>query len=324
MKIIVADKFPEKGLNALKTLGAEVTYEPEAKETALVEKIKGVRPDILIVRSSKVTKEMIEPGSLQVIIRAGAGYNTIDVDTASKFGVYVTNCPGKNSVAVSELAFGLLLSMDRRIPDCVAELRQGKWNKKEYSKAKGIKGQVLGLVGVGNIGINMVIRAKAFGMSVVACDPVLTPQRAQELGIELKANPEEVAASCTVMSVHVALTPETKGFINNKIFDKLPKGAYFINTSRAEVVDHKALEKAIKEKGVRAGLDVFEAEPASATGTLESEIVNLPGVYGTPHIGASTDQAQDEISDETVRIVSVFKNTGKVENCVNLDKISKK
>ena len=322
MKLLIADKFPESGQAELKHAGFEIVYDPELKDDALTSAIESTAADILVVRGTKVTGEMLEAGRLSLVVRAGAGYNTIDVKTASSRGIYVTNCPGKNSIAVAELAFGLMLSLDRRIPDNVRDLRQGRWNKKEYSKARGVFGRTLGLVGLGRIGQEMIPRAKAFGMPVVAWSRSLTPERAERLGIEMKQSPLEVASASDVVSVHVALNNDTRNLIDEKFFGAMRPGSHFINTSRAEVVDQAALVQAIKERGLRAGLDVFAGEPTSGVGVVEDDIFKLDGVIGTHHIGASTDQAQQAIAEETVRIIREYKEAGRAPNVVNLAKKS--
>jgi D-3-phosphoglycerate dehydrogenase / 2-oxoglutarate reductase len=318
MKVLVADKFEESGINGLKKIGCEVIYDADLKEEALSRAIRESRADVLIVRSTRVTESMFAAGSLRLVVRAGAGYNTIDIKAASARGVFVSNCPGKNSVAVAELAFGLILALDRRIPDNVAELRAGKWNKKEYSQAPGLYGRTLGLIGLGRIGREMVERAKAFGMNVTGWSRGLTPESAAALGIAYRPTILEAARDCDIMSLHLALAPETRGIIGTEVFEAMRPGAYLINTSRAEIVDHSALAQAIKARGIRAGLDVFAGEPATATGDFSESIVQLPNVYGTHHIGASTDQAQEAIAAETVRIVRTFKESGKVPNVVNI------
>jgi D-3-phosphoglycerate dehydrogenase len=317
MKVVVVDKFSESALAQMREKGFEVVYHADLKDAALAEEVKKTEARALVVRSTKVTEAILDGSKLELVIRAGSGYDTIDVAAATQRGISVSNCPGKNSTAVAELAFGLLLALDRRLPDNVAELRQKKWNKKEYSQACGLYGRTLGLVGVGRIGKLMIARAQAFGMRVVGWSRSLTPQKAHELGIEWRNSPEEVARSSDAVSVHVALKPETKGLCGEKFFAALRPGAYFINTSRGEVVDEAALKKAIREKGIRAGLDVFAKEPASATGVFEDDIVGLPGVYGTHHIGASTEQAQDAIVEETIRILQEFRDNGVVPNLVN-------
>ncbi len=324
MKVLVADKFERSGLDGLRALGCEVIYDPDAKDAALVEAVRASGAAVLVVRSTQVQAPVLDAGGLALIVRAGAGVNTIDVAGASARGIYVSNCPGKNAVAVAELALGLMLALDRRIPDNVAELRAGAWNKKEYSKAKGLHGRTLGLLGFGNIGQETAIRARAFGMPVVAWSRRFASdadERARvgaALGITAVASPEEVVKAADVLSIHLALAKDTRGFVNAALLAHLKPGAFVVNTARAEVIDQAALAAAVRDKGVRAGLDVFAAEPATATGAFGDDIVQLPGVYGTHHIGASTDQAQEAIAAETVRIVRTYKETGRVPNVVNL------
>ena len=318
MKVLIADKFEQSGRDGLKANGCDIAFLPDVKEDSLVEAIRREQPEVLIVRSTRVTEPMLDAGPIKLIVRAGAGYNTIDVAAASKRGIYVSNCPGQNSVAVAELAFGLILALDRRIADNVSQLREGRWNKGEFSKAKGIYGRTLGLIGLGKIGQQMVPRAKAFGMRVLAWSRSLTAESAATLGVERRDTPEAAAADSDVVSVHLALVPETRQRISTAFFDAMKTGTFFINTSRAEVVDQAALLTAIQTKSIRAGLDVFMDEPTGATGEFRSEIAAAPGVYGTHHIGASTDQAQEAIAAETVRIVRVFMETGNVPNVVNI------
>lgn len=318
MKVLVADKFEKSGLDGLAAAGCEVLSEPDLKDDALTERIRSSGAEVLVVRSTKVTRPMLEAGRLSLVIRAGAGYNTIDVEAASERGIYVSNCPGKNSIAVAELAFGLILALDRRIPDNAADLKQGVWNKKEYSKAAGLFGRTLGLIGMGGIGKEMVPRARAFGMPVVAWSRSLTADTARALGVERREDLLAVAREADIVSVHLALKPETRGLIGSEFLSAMRPGAFLVNTSRAEIVDQPALENAIREKNLRAGLDVFAGEPAGATGPVEDTIFRLPGVVGTHHIGASTDQAQEAIAAETVRIVRVYKESGRAPNVVNL------
>lgn len=338
MKVLVADKFEKSGIEGLKAAGCEVVYEPDLKDATLVEAIGRTGADVLVVRSTQVTEPMLDAGHLSLIVRAGAGYNTIDVKAASKRGIYVSNCPGKNSVAVAELAFGLILALDRRIPDNVADLRAGKWNKKEYSKARGIHGKTLGLLGFGNIGQEMAKRAQAFGLHLVIWSeigvatgrdglpvdmPILVRFRPSsgsliEPIIQVAQTPAEVAEKCDILSVHLAANAKTKGVVNADVLGRLKPGSYFINTARSEVVDYKALEQVVKEKNIRVAMDVYPGEPASATADFDFPMAKLPGVYGTHHIGASTDQAQEAIAAETVRIVQTYKEKGIVPNVVNL------
>src|SRR5262245_2856826 len=318
MRVLIADKFEESGRIGLRSIGCEIFFKPDLKDEALVEVIAKEKPDVLIVRGTKVTEPMLAAGPLKLVVRAGAGYNTIDVAAASRRGIYVANCPGKNSIAVAELAFALILALDRRIADNVVTLRRGEWNKKEFSKARGLYGRTLGLIGVGKIGQEMIPRARAFGMPVVAWSRSLTTERAALLGVELKESPKAVASASDVVSVHLALNPETKHLLSTEFFNAMQEGAYFINTARGEVVDQQALAAAMRSRGIRAGLDVYAVEPTSSASEFQDEIVKEEGLYGTHHIGASTDQAQEAIAAETVRIVKEFRETGKVPNEANL------
>jgi D-3-phosphoglycerate dehydrogenase len=318
MKILVADKFEEAGLEGLRALGAEVLYAPDLHDGTLTTRVEELRPQVLVVRSTQVQAPMMQSGSLGLIVRAGAGVNTIDVETANKRGILVANCPGKNSQAVAELAFGLMLAIDRRIPDNVIQLRQGKWNKKRFSKAKGLCGRTLGLIGMGKIGQEMVPRAKAFGMNVVAQSRWMTPDVAAALNIGRAQSLVEIAALSDVVSVHVSLTPETRGMLGEEFFSRMKPGATFINTSRAEVVVQDAMLKALDEGRIFAGLDVFEGEPSTGEAQYEGPLKDHANVYCTHHIGASTDQAQEAIAHETVRIVREFMQTGIAPNVVNV------
>ena len=318
MHVLIADKFEQSGRDGLAAIGCEVSFQPDLKDEALVEAIGQLNPDVLVVRSTKVTEAMLAAGTLKLVVRAGAGYNTIDVAAASRRGIYVSNCPGKNAIAVAELAFALILALDRRIADNVISLRRGEWNKKEFSKARGLYGRTLGLIGTGQIGREMIPRARAFGMNIIAWSRRLTPERAAALGVERIETPQELARVSDVVSVHLALKPETRSLVGADIFNSMKEGAIFINTSRGEVVDQAALAHALKTRGIRAGLDVFASEPTSATGEFTDEIGREENLYGTHHIGASTDQAQEAIAAETVRIVQSFKETGRVPNVVNL------
>jgi D-3-phosphoglycerate dehydrogenase len=325
MKVLVADKFEASGLEGLKAAGCEVLYEPDLSDAPLAARIGASDADVLVVRSTKVTEAMLDAGRLALVVRAGAGVNTIDVAAASNRGIYVSNCPGKNSVAVAELAFGLILALDRRIPDNVADLRAGKWNKKEYSQARGLYGRTLGLLGFGHIAQEMARRARGFGMPVVVWSPRFTRDGAAargalpaDLEFTVLNSPEEVAERSDILSVHVALAADTRGMIDAALLNRLKPGAYVVNTARGEVVDHAALAEAVKARGLRVALDVFANEPAGGTGDFTDPLVSLPGVYGTHHIGASTDQAQEAIAAEAVRVIRTYKDTGKVPNVVNL------
>jgi len=318
MRVLIADEFEQSGRDKLRDLECEISFQPALKDDVLTAAIAQFQPDVLVVRSTRVTEDHLAAGALKLVVRAGAGYNTIDVVAASRRGIYVSNCPGKNSIAVAELAFGLILALDRRLADNVASLRAGQWNKKEYSKAAGLHGRTLGLVGLGQIGREMIPRARGFGLRVIAWSRSLTPELAGQLGVEYRASTLEVAAEADIASVHVALNNQTRGLLGAAFFDAMKPGAFFINTARAEVVDQDALSRAVVEKKIRAGLDVFAQEPAVSSGEIADPIAKLDLVYGTHHIGASTEQAQEAIAAEAVRIIQTFRDTGHVPNVVNL------
>lgn len=316
MKVLLADTLPKSTLDSLHALGVEVVNNPKLKSNELAGAIDDAH--VLVVRSTEVHEDCITAAkNLSLIIRAGAGVNNIDIKAANERGIYVTNCPGKNSIAVAELAIGLLLAIDRRIADNVLDSRNGKWNKSEYSKADGVFGKTLGIIGVGQIGKEVILRAKALGMNIIAWSRSLNDSAADELEIERADSIESLVAKSDVVSVHLALKPETKKLISKKIIDAMKPNAIFLNTSRWEVVDEDALYEAAKEGKIRVGSDVFSGEPEDKTSPFTNKLVSLPNVYGTHHIGASTEQAQNAIAGEVVEIVKDYKERGVVRNWVN-------
>jgi D-3-phosphoglycerate dehydrogenase len=319
MRILVADKLAPLVPGRLQDLGAEVLVEPDLSGATLTDRLASLDPAVLVVRSTKVTAADVEAArSLSLIIRAGAGVNTIDMKAASGRGVYVANCPGKNACAVAELTIGHLINLDRRIADNVAALRARQWNKKAFGAARGLRGRTLAVLGTGSIGREVIRRAQALGMKVRAWSRSLTPEQAEELRIERAATPERAVEGADAVTVHLALTPETRGRIGEGIFAAMKPGAYFINTSRGELVDHAALARALEDKGIRAGLDVFAVEPSGSTGEFADAIVDHPNVYGTHHIGASTLEAEEAVGEEVVAIVDAYASGRPIPNCVNL------
>ena len=317
VKTLIADKFSEGHIARLNQLGCEVTYQPTAKAEELPRLIGTSK--ILVVRGKQVTAETLQAASqLALVLRAGAGVNTIDVKTASARGVFVSNCPGKNSIAVAELVFALLLAIDRRIPENTAALRAHKWNKKGFSKADGVFGKTLGVIGTGQIGREVISRARAFGLRVIAWSRSLTPERAEQLGVERCDTVDDVFRRSDIVTLHLALKPDTRKLVNAARLALLKPNAILINTARGEVVDQAALRTALQGGKLRVGLDVFDPEPAEAVADFNDPIFDLPNLWGTHHIGASTEQAQEAIADEAIRIIQTFVRTGVVLNCVNL------
>lgn len=314
-RVLVADSLEREPFAALERAGVEVVFRPDLTSETLPSAIDGFK--VLVVRGMKVTEAAIKAGrSLGLIVRAGSGVNTIDVKAASESGVFVSNCPGKNSAAVAELAMGLIVALDRRIPDNVIELRAGKWNKGGFSKARGLKGRILGLVGFGSIARELAQRAAAFEMEIRAYSRSLTEAGAKEAGVRRVSSLEPLFRDSDVISLHLPLTNETRGIIDRKLIDSMKKGAYLVNTARAEIVDQPALLEAASAGKIRVATDVFSGEPEGKSAAFDDPFAKV--VYGTHHIGASTDQAQDAIAEETVRIVRTFVETGEVITPVNL------
>lgn len=319
MKILVADKFPATGVDRLTADGHKVDQQPTLNGDTLLAELAQARPEILVVRSTKVTEAMFEAcPSLALVVRAGAGVNTIDVAAAAERGVFVSNCPGKNAAAVAELALGLILASDRQIPNNVRDLRAGQWNKKKYSAARGVLGQTLGLIGFGRIGQLVAARAKAFGMHVLAYDIAMTDELAAAHGVERAKTLLGVAERASIVSLHVAATPKTRGMIDATFFDALAPDSTFINTSRGTVVDEAAMHRAVVENGLRCGVDVYSDEPSFKQGEYHPAFVDEERVVATHHIGASTAQAQDAVAAEVARVVSHFATRGVPANVVNL------
>jgi D-3-phosphoglycerate dehydrogenase len=318
MKVLIADKFEAFGIDELKRIADEVVCEPELKEASLTQRIAQFDPTVLIVRSTKVQADQLKAGkSLKLVIRAGSGYDTIDVTAAKARGVKVSNCPGMNAVAVAELVMGLMINMDRRISDNVADLRTHKWNKKEYSKARGLKGRTLGIVGLGRIGTEVATRALAFGMNVLWYDVIPDLKPIEHPNCK-RVDLDRLFRESDIITLHVPGTGDTKHLINARRLATMKPQAMLINTSRASVVDEPALISALKEGRIHAAaVDVYENEPPADGRTIDSPMTDVPNLYGTHHIGASTEQAQLAVAEETVRIVREFKKTGEVLNCVN-------
>jgi D-3-phosphoglycerate dehydrogenase / 2-oxoglutarate reductase len=320
MKVLLADKFPEKYKDELKSLGHEITSSPDLQPEDLPGVISGY--NVLIVRSTKVKADTIKTAdSLKMIIRAGAGTNTIDTDAAAEKGIYVCNCPGKNALAVAELAFGLLLSIDRNIPDNVIEMRNNNWDKKRFSKTQGIYGRNVGIVGLGQIGLAFAERAKAFGMNLYAIAKTRSPEsqkRLDNLGFSCCKDLNELAETCDVLTFHVPSNADTKNLINKELLSHVKPNTILINTSRGNIVDDEALIEAMNAKNLRVGADVFNNEPASGKDSISTPLSQHPNLYGTHHIGASTEQAQDAVAAEVINVINDLENS-KIRNCVNID-----
>ncbi|HEY7583144.1 MAG TPA: NAD(P)-dependent oxidoreductase [Acidimicrobiia bacterium] len=319
MRVLIADSFEQSGRDALESAGFAIDYQPQLDAGGLASAVKDA--DVLVVRSTKVPAEVFaDPGPLGMVIRAGAGHNTIDSKSAAAHAVFVANVPGKNAVAVAELTMGLMLAIDRRIPENVAAARAGNWNKREFSQSEGLLGKTLGIIGLGQIGLAVAERAVGFGLNVLALEKNRSrsiEERMQELGIVGIKDLGDLVEQSHVISLHLPGSEETRHLVDRPFLARMRPGAILINTSRGDVIDEEALLESIDEKSLRVGLDVFADEPGSGTGSFESPLVKHPRVYTTHHIGASTSQAQEAIAAEVVEMIIDYER-GIARNVVNL------
>jgi D-3-phosphoglycerate dehydrogenase len=319
VRILFADNFEQSGLDALAASGYILDYRPQLQAGDLAAAVG--EADVLVVRSTRVEAEVFEtPGPLSLVIRAGAGTNTIDAAAAARQAVFVANVPGKNAVAVAELTLGLMLALDRLIADNVALARQGVWNKKLFSQAQGLLGRSLGIVGLGQIGLAVAERAAAFGTRVLAVEKergAAVRERMKDAGIETVESDVALIEASDIITIHVPGSAKTKGMVDASFLSHVHPGTILINTSRADVIDEAALLAVIDEKNLRVGLDVFADEPGSGTGDFVSELAQHPRVYTTHHIGASTTQAQEAIAAEVVAMIRDYER-GIARNVVNL------
>ncbi|MDQ6641458.1 MAG: NAD(P)-binding domain-containing protein [Actinomycetota bacterium] len=320
MHLLFADSVPDRTIADLESRGHRCVAEPGLNAKELPGRIAGF--DVLVVRSTKVSGKVFEAADrLALVIRAGAGTNTIDVGAAADRGVLVANVPGRNSAAVAELTLGLLLAIDRRIADNVADLRQGRWNKKTYGKAHGLLGSTLGIIGLGSVGLCVAERAAAFGVDVQTLarsdrSPETTT-RAEALGITLRDSIPELVSTSDIVSLHIPSNAETRHLVDEDFLGRMRPGAILINTSRGDIVEEAALLKALDAGAVRAGLDVFADEPSSGIAEWTSALAQHPAVVATHHIGASTRQAQLAVAAGVVEIVDAF-TAGESRGYVNL------
>ena len=279
MHLLFADRMAEQTVAELEARGHVCVMEPGLAADELPDRVRGF--DGLVVRSTKVRREVFDAADrLVLVIRAGAGTNTIDTDAAASHGVFVCNVPGRNAAAVAELTMGLLLAIDRRIADNVADLRSGHWDKHRYSKAEGLLGSTMGIIGLGSIGFAVAERAAAFGIRVQSlARPGRAPRvvtRAEELGITMVDSIEELVSSSDIVSLHVPSSAETKHLVDDGFLARMRNGAILLNTSRGDVVDERALLEALDAGRVRAGLDVFDDEPGSGQGSWDSRLARHP------------------------------------------------
>jgi D-3-phosphoglycerate dehydrogenase len=319
-RILVSDTVSDRGLEILKSSpGLEVTYKPGLKEAELAAEIAGF--DALVIRSgSKVTAKVLEGATnLKVIGRAGIGVDNVDVKAASKRGIVVMNTPTGNAVTTAEHAISLVFSLARKIPQATASMKQAKWEKSKFTGHE-LAGKTLGVLGLGNIGRIVADRARGLKMNVIAFDPVLTADRAAALGVEL-VGLDELFRRADVITAHTPLTPETKGIVNDAAIEKMKKGVLLVNAARGGIYDEAALLRGL-ESGKIGGvaLDVFVEEPPKSETTLA--LIKHELVVATPHLGASTEEAQERVVLEIAEQVVAYLRDGTIQNAVNVPSLS--
>jgi D-3-phosphoglycerate dehydrogenase len=316
MNIVIADGLPASAIQMLQQPDWNIDNRQGRPADEMIADLKNA--DALIVRSAtKVTREMIDAApKLRVIARAGTGVDNVDVPAATARGIVVMNAPGANSLSVAELAMGLILSMARNIPAADASMKMSKWEKSRFAGAE-IRSKTLGLVGFGRIGQEVASRAHAFEMNVIAHDPFISADMAATLGVELAAL-DELCARADYVSLHLPALPATKHLFNAERFAKCRKGMRLVNTARGELIDEAALADAIEAGHVAgAALDVFDPEPPK-----NWRLVMLPQVIATPHIAASTREAQEQVGSETAAALRDFLKEGIIRNAVNFPSVS--
>ena len=316
MKIVIADDLPASAVELLGAEGWEVDATPGRPPAQLIQDLADA--DALVVRSAtKVTNAVIAGAPrLRVIARAGTGVDNVDVAAASARGIVVMNAPGANSISVAELALGLMLALARHVPAADAAMKQGKWEKKKFVGEE-LREKTLGLAGLGRIGQEVARRARAFGMHVIAHDPYISAQIAEDLGVEL-VDMDDVFRRADYVSLHLPSTPATRDFLNADRLRKAKKGIRIVNTARGDLVDERALADAIESGQVAgAALDVFETEPPP-----DPRLQTLPQVIATPHIAASTREAQELVGVETATALRDFLRDGIIRNAVNFPSVS--
>ncbi|MFH1784582.1 MAG: phosphoglycerate dehydrogenase [bacterium] len=317
MKILVSDPISDKGVEIFKKAKIDV----DVKTKLTPEELKNIIGDYdgLIVRSqTKVTKDIIEAGKkLKIIGRAGVGIDNVDVPSATKKGIIVMNTPGGNTISAAEHTLSLMLALSRNIPQAHSSLKAGEWKRKEFTGTE-VMGKTLGIIGLGRIGAEVAKRAVGFGMNIVAYDPFVTVEYVQRLGAKLVPTTEDVFKVADYITLHIPVTDETKYLINKKTIASMKDGVRIINCARGAIVNTKDLAEAVKSGKVKgAALDVFEKEPPPA----DDPVFSLPNIIVTPHLGASTEEAQVNVAIDIAKQV-VDAITGKVvRNAVNMPSV---
>jgi D-3-phosphoglycerate dehydrogenase len=315
MKILVSDLIAAQGIELLTSMGWVVEVKPGLSTDELMKVIPEY--DALIIRSAtQVTANIIEAAHhLKVIGRAGAGVDNVDIEAATKKGVLVMNTPGGNSVSVAEHTLGVMLALMRHLVQADQAMKAGRWEKKRLM-GRELKGKTLGLIGLGKVGQEMARRATYLGLNVIAHDPFISPRLAQDLDVKLVAL-DELHQRSDIISLHASLNQATQNIINRDSLSRMKKGVLLINCSRGELIDEEALLEALETgKVAGVGLDVFRDEPRP-----NQQLVGHPRVLATPHIAASTLEAQEQVGVDIAEQVKDYLQTGQIRNAVNFPAI---
>ena len=321
-RVLIADNLEAAAAETLKKLGVSVDHRPELSKNPA--ELKAVLPtyDAVIVRSAaKITAEMLEnPGKLRAIARAGVGVDTIDVVAATRKGVIVMNTPGGNTVSAAEHTIALLMSLSRLVPQADATMKAGKWDRNKFVGTQ-VTGKTLGVIGLGRIGREVAKRAVGLEMKVLAFDPFVTPEKVAEMGYKAAASIEAMLPEVDYLTIHVPLTNDTKSLIGANELAKMKKSARVLNVARGGIIDEQALADALKAGTIAgAGIDVFTVEPAVA----DNPLLTAPNIVLTPHLGASTVEAQENVAIEAAELIANFLLKGIVLNAVNMAAVDRK
>ncbi len=318
MKVLISDVLAEVGVKILEEAGIEVDVNTGLAPEEL-KKIIGQYDGLVIRSATKVTSEIIEAAdNLKIVGRAGIGLDNVDIPEASKNGIVVMNAPDGNATTAAEHAIAMMMSLTRNIPQATARLKEGGWDKKKF-QGREVTGKTLGIIGIGRIGAIAADRAKGLRMKIMAFDPYMPQDVAEKMGIEL-VSLDELCKRADYFTVHVPLTKETANLVSDKEFKLMKSEAFFIDCARGGVVDEEALYRALKDGEIRgAALDVFASEPTSLEGT---PLLSLPNFICTPHLGASTSEAQVNVAVTICEQMADYLNTGTVANAVNVPSVS--
>lgn len=317
MRLLIADAIDTQPLEELRLLGIEIVVNPNLTRDTLPAALSGV--GILVVRRLEVTKAALDGArELNLIVRAGGGSGNIDVEAASERGIYVANCPNKNAAAVAELVMGLAVALDRRILDAHGALRDGRWERGTFGSEQGLLGRHIGIAGLGATGREVLARSRVFGMKPHVMSRAMTAQKAQRLDVAFAPTLEHLASVSEVFTVHLPLTPSSRGVVSRNVLEALPDDSIVINTAHAALFDLDALAEIAPRKRLRVGLDVHAGEPRDPSAKFDARFASLPNFICTPHVGGSTKQAQRAISDEITRVIRCFLTEENVPNVINV------